>query len=111
MGANSNKLSSYYKALGDLISKYRKEKGYTLEELGLRIGNDKSEMFKIEKGRNITVSTILKLALALDKTPKDFFEIDLELNNYQLGEIVGSKQSPKKKKKPAKRKTQKKKSK
>lgn len=88
-------LDTFFKALGTLITQFRKEKGYSLEELGLRIGIDRSAMYRIEKGKPVNVSTIVKLALALERHPKDFFNFDFNVKSQLLGEIVKGKKSSK----------------
>lgn len=90
-------LKEYFRELGQLISRFRKEKNFSLEELGLQIGLDRSSMHRIENGKPITVTTIIKLSLALNKKPKDFFEIDFNFGKDELGGIVKSKKSSKKK--------------
>lgn len=92
-----NKLEIYFKSLGKLIAQFRKEKKFSLEELGFQIGLDRSAMHRVENGKPITVTTIIKLSLALDKKPKDFFELDFDFKSYELGGLVKSKKSPKKK--------------
>ncbi len=61
----------FFKSLGLQIKKTRLSKGFTLEQLGFEIGLDKSAMFHIEKGRPITMTTFLKITLALKIDPKD----------------------------------------
>jgi transcriptional regulator with XRE-family HTH domain len=95
--ADKNKLEAYFKSLGNLISKFRKEKKYSLEELGFQIGIDRSAMHRIENGKPITVTTIIKLCLALNKKPKDFFTIDFDFKPYELGALIKPKKSSKKK--------------
>lgn len=97
MAANKNKLELYFKNLGSLITVFRKEKGFSLEELGLQIGLDRSAMHRTENGKPMTVTTIIKLCLALNKEPKDFFTIDFDFKPSELGGLVKSKKSPKKK--------------
>lgn len=92
-----NKLETYFKGLGKLIAQFRKEKKFSLEELGFQIGLDRSAMHRVENGKPITVTTIIKLSLALDKKPKDFFDLDFDFKNHELGGLVKSKKSPKKK--------------
>ena len=92
-----NKLETYFKNLGKLIAQFRKEKKFSLEELGFQIGLDRSAMHRVENGKPITVTTIIKLSLALDKKPKDFFDIDFDFKSHELGGLVKSKKSPKKK--------------
>jgi transcriptional regulator with XRE-family HTH domain len=48
------------------LRKIRKEKGKSLLALGLSIDSDASHISKIESGTDITLSTMLRLAEALD---------------------------------------------
>lgn len=102
--ANHSKLEKYFKNLGQLVSEFRKNKGYSLEELGLQIGIDRSAMHRIENGKPITVTTLIKLCLALDKRPKDFFTIDFDFEQAELGGLVKAKKSSKKKADPKSKK-------
>lgn len=53
--------------LGHLIKTARKEKGYTQEELGRRIGVQKAQISKLEKSvKNVTIDTLIKVFEALD---------------------------------------------
>ena len=103
MAENKNKLELYFKDLGALITKFRKEKGFSLEELGLQIGLDRSAMHRTENGKPMTVTTIVKLCLALNKEPKDFFTINFDFKANELESLVKSKESPKKKATPKKK--------
>lgn len=103
MAENKDKLERYFKDLGALIAKFRKEKGFSLEELGLQIGLDRSAMHRTENGKPMTVTTIIKLCLALDKEPKDFFTVNFDFKSHELGGLVKSKKSPKKKQSPKKK--------
>jgi len=103
LATDKNKLEAFYKDLGSLISKYRKEKKFSLEELGLQIGLDRSAMHRIENGKPIAVTTVVKLSIALDKEPKDFFMMDFHFRSHELGGLVNSKKSSKKKVKTTKR--------
>jgi transcriptional regulator with XRE-family HTH domain len=105
LAAEKDKIELFFKEMGELISKFRKEKKFSLEELGLQIGLDRSHMHRIEKGKPLTIKTIIKLCMALDKKPKDFFTTTLEFGSHELGSIVKSKKSPKKKSKPKREKT------
>lgn len=61
---------------GDLIRKYRKDKGLTQKQLGERCGIADSNIRKYENGRqNPKFETILKIASALDRSPSDFYSI------------------------------------
>lgn len=96
--SGKNKLDKFFKDLGSIISQFRKEKKFSLEELGFQIGLDRSHMHRIEKGQPLTIRTLVKLCLALDKKPKDFFEMDFNFKADELGELLRDKKSPRKKK-------------
>lgn len=68
-------------AVGDRIRLLRNQRGYTLEQMGVSIGLDKSNMFRIEQGRNITLVTLLKVAAVLEVSPAEL--IDNEINVVQ----------------------------
>ncbi len=97
MAENKEKIKEYFKAVGGLITKFRKEKNLSLEQLGVQIGLDRSAMHRTENGKPMTVTTIIKLCLALDKEPKDFFTVNFDFKPHELGGLVKSKKSPKKK--------------
>ena len=60
---------------GDLIYLKRLEKGLTQSELAEKARVPQSNLSDIEKGkRDITVSTLRKIAAGLDAHPRDFFE-------------------------------------
>jgi len=44
----------------------RRDQQVSLQELGLRIESDASHIFKIEHGHDVTLSTVLKIAEALN---------------------------------------------
>ena len=61
--------------IGKNINKYRKKKGLTLSYLGDVVGCGKSNIIPITKGKvNITVSTLNKIAAALDVEPGDLLK-------------------------------------
>lgn len=63
---------------GKVIKDARLRKGMTQEELGERVGVQKSAIAKYENGRvvNIKRSVLQKLAKALDLNPSELFESD-----------------------------------
>lgn len=66
---------TYQKKIGANITKIRKQKGLSSNELGMECDIDKSALIHIEKGRiNVTVQTLFKIAKALDVDVKSFFE-------------------------------------
>lgn len=93
-------------AVGERIRYYRKRKGYTLDALGEDIGLDKSNMHHIEAGKNITLLTLLKVALFLDMEPAKLLQTDVSLSVEEVEDYVVRR---KEKLKRARRKTSKKK--
>lgn len=110
MAKAENILKNYLQSIGKRVHEFRKEKNYPLEELGFRIGLDRSSVRRIEIGEvNVTVRTLLKLAIALEKEPADFLQIPFNPQSYELGslnkaESVIKKKTPLKKSVAKKRK-------
>ncbi len=59
----------FLEQVGNNIRTYRQKKGLTLEALGEDVGLDKSNMHRIEQGKNITLVTLLKIAAYLEVSP------------------------------------------
>jgi transcriptional regulator with XRE-family HTH domain len=59
----------FLEQVGQNIRNHRQKKGLTLEALGEDIGLDKSNMHRIEQGKNITLVTLLKIAAFLEISP------------------------------------------
>lgn len=71
----SMKEKEYLVLIGKNITKFRKKKGFTSKKLGDECDMEKSNLIPIEKGRiNVTATTLLKIAKALDVEVKDLFE-------------------------------------
>ncbi len=72
--------ASFLKRVGSNIKKLRKKKGYTQLALAAEYRDElisKQTISKIENGkRNLTLTTILRLAQALDVSPKDLLDIE-----------------------------------
>lgn len=67
--------SEYLQKIGANITRIRKEKGLTSNELGLLCEIEKSNLIPIEKGRiNVTVVTLKRIADALGVEVVEFFE-------------------------------------
>jgi transcriptional regulator with XRE-family HTH domain len=84
-----NLVNIFLQQVGDNIRKERIKKGYTLAGLGEDIGLDKSNMHRIEQGRNITLTTLLKIAAFLEIHPTKLFtqttEITIQdVENFKL---------------------------
>jgi DNA-binding Xre family transcriptional regulator len=67
------------KRFGENLRKLRKEKGLSLREMSYACSIDNSKIAKIEKGMiNITFTTLLQLALALESQPAHLLEYEPE---------------------------------
>ena len=65
----------FLKQIGQNIIRIRKKKGWTTKELGYQCDIEKSNLIPIEKGRiNVTATTLLKIATALDVEVQEFFK-------------------------------------
>ena len=61
--------------LGSKIAEFRKEKGFSQEELGFRISRARNYIGCIERGeKSPSIKTLQKLAKALDVKVKDLIE-------------------------------------
>ena len=66
------------KKFGENLQRLRKERKLSLRELSYACNIDNSKIAKIEKGSiNITFTTILQLADALEVPPSRLFDIEL----------------------------------
>jgi transcriptional regulator with XRE-family HTH domain len=66
---------NYLKNIGANITRIRKQKGMSYNQLGVECDIEKSNLIPIEKGRiNVTVLTLLRIANALKTDVKTFFE-------------------------------------
>lgn len=64
---NKDILSSILKKIGEVIKNKRIEKGYSQEDLAIKVGLRQPDISKIEKGKvNITLETLIKLCKVLD---------------------------------------------
>lgn len=68
---SKDEFQDYFQRLGIKVKQVRLLKGLTLEDLGLEIGLDKSAIFHIEKGKPITLTTLLKIANVLEVEAKE----------------------------------------
>jgi transcriptional regulator with XRE-family HTH domain len=88
---------AFLKAVGENIRKHRKAKGYTLEALGMDIGLDKSNTYRIEQGKNITLLTLLKISLFLDVPACELLKTDVEINIEDAEKYIANKKLRRKK--------------
>ncbi len=91
MRKTEDKIDEYLKGLGDSIKKHRITNALTLEELGLLIGLDPASIYNLEKGRNTTVITLVKLSIALNKKPVDFLKLPFKFEKGDLDFMIKSK--------------------
>lgn len=89
---------AFLKSVGQNIKARRKERGYTLEALGEDIGLDKSNTFRIEQGKNITLLTLLKISLFLDITPSELLKTNVEVKIEDAEKFISAKKLNRKKK-------------
>jgi len=74
----SSTIQPFLQQVGLRIRTMRKERGYTLADLGDNIGLDKSNTHRLEQGKNITLITLIKIATFLGVHPKDIIEVPFE---------------------------------
>lgn len=70
-------LQAYH--IGEAIKQARQAKNLTQEELGERIGVQKAQISRLEKGKNITISSLMRLFEAM--------EVPLTLEMGGIGKI------------------------
>lgn len=66
--------------IGEAIKRTRQQKNLTQEELGKMVGVQKAQISRIENGKNLTFSTVIKLLKAMGVSAK------LEIDN--LGKVA-----------------------
>lgn len=67
------------KEFGENLRKLRKDKGLSLREMSYACSIDNSKIAKIEKGMiNITLTTLLQLAVALEIHPSSLLDYELK---------------------------------
>lgn len=88
----------FLESVGENIKKWRFRKGWSQEKLGLEIGLTRMHISRIENGYNITLTTILKLALALDVKPESIIKVKLEKSKGALEGLVDNSKANRSKK-------------
>lgn len=74
----------FLKGIGEKITEFRELNKFTQNDLSFLTGIEKSEISRYEKGKiNLTISTILKFAKALNVHPKDLFDFEFELDKEE----------------------------
>lgn len=84
---NENLFSSYF---GIVISKLRKEKGYTAHVLAKKINVSQQQMSRYERGVNkISVDTLANIAYSLDISVEELFKYAVIEAKYRLRNVEG----------------------
>ena len=78
----------FLRAIGKNVREKRKEKHLSLEKLGIEIGMSRSMVLRIEKGLNITMTTVLKLMIALNVKCDDLLKSDRKYKKGDLEKLV-----------------------
>ena len=88
----------FLEAVGNNIRALRQKKGMTLEALGVDIGTDKSNMLRIEQGKNVTVLTILKLSTFLEVDAHQLLKVPVQIVMEDMERFVTRKKDKMRKK-------------
>jgi len=72
--------------LGELIQELRKQDFPNAEDFAYEIEISRSNMNRHEKGKDMLVSTLLKIIAGLDKTPQEFFALIEKKVNPKKGQ-------------------------
>lgn len=105
MASIKNPTKNFLAAVGDKIRKQRLKQGLTLEQLGENIGLDKGNVHRIETGKNITLLTLLKIALFLKTDVVKLLDNNVKVSVGDAKNLVSMKKRARKR---AKSKTKKK---
>jgi transcriptional regulator with XRE-family HTH domain len=87
MASRPEMLQDFLKEVGRNIAIYRQRKGISMTQLAEDIGAHKSAISRMERGKNLTLETLCKVAAALDVHPQtllkgQFLVHDFEIENY-----------------------------
>lgn len=97
MASKLTAFDDFLTAIGDNIRRYRTIRGYTLDQLGCDIGLDKSNMYRIEQGKNITLLTLIKIAAVLEVNPEDLLRSSIVLKQADAEAFMKLKEKASKK--------------
>jgi DNA-binding Xre family transcriptional regulator len=93
MARKQNPVDDFLVEVGDNIRRIRTRQGFTLEELGRDIGLDKSNMYRIEQGRNITLLTLMKIASFLGVSPNTLLPSETMIASEDIVKYVKKQKS------------------
>ena len=91
MKKNQDQIELFLTQVGLNIKKQRVKKGFTLEALGEDLGIGKSNMFRIEQGKNITLITLLKISAYLEVHPTKFFQNTSDVSVEEIERYLAKK--------------------
>lgn len=98
----NNRNKEYEIAFGKKIKELRSDKKLTQEQLAVIANVEPNQIYRIENGKNgSTLSTVVAIAVALGKYPKQLFEFEFELElnqNFDVSVKEKQKRGPKVKK-------------
>ncbi|MBI3512303.1 MAG: helix-turn-helix transcriptional regulator [Bacteroidetes bacterium] len=110
MAKTNDPTHKFLAAVGARIRYYRNKKGLSLITLGDQIGLDKGNMHHIESGKNITIETLLKIAVFVGVNPAKLVDTNTTVRVKDVERlIVKSNRRKPKRKKAAKKKSSRKK--
>ena len=100
---------AYLASIGAGIRALRMKKKMTLETFGDVVGLDKSNAYRIESGRNITLLTLEKIAQVFNISASKLLDsaIDVKDLSKKTKKVKKAKSTPSKKAKPAKKEVKK----
>lgn len=77
--------SDFLKGIGNKIAEFREKNKQTQNDLSFLTGIENSEISRYEQGKiNLTISTLLKFAQALNVQPKQLFDFDFDIKKYKI---------------------------
>jgi transcriptional regulator with XRE-family HTH domain len=97
MASKLTAFDEFLTAIGDNIRRNRIHRGYTLDQLGCDIGLDKSNMYRIEQGKNITLITLIKIAAILEVNPGELLRTNIVLKQADAEAFMKLKEKTSKK--------------
>ena len=75
--------SDFLKGIGNKITEFRDKNKQTQNDISFLTGIENSEISRYEQGKiNMTISTFLKFAQALNVHPKQLCDFDFEIGKY-----------------------------
>ncbi|WP_294283495.1 helix-turn-helix transcriptional regulator [uncultured Chryseobacterium sp.] len=73
--------------IGKRISEIRIKNNQTQHDLEFLTGIDSADISKYERGkRNLTLKTMIKLAIALKIHPKELLDVEFDVEKYEIDE-------------------------